>query len=187
MNNPRLATRYAKSIIDLAVEKNQLDAVYNDMKFILRICKTNPDFVAVLRNPVIKPTSKGKIIESITKDRVSALSSAFIKLLVAKTRELNLPEIADAFVDQYNIIKNIHKVRITTAVQLSETLKTTILSNVLENIPLASIDLETFVDEALIGGFILETEGRSIDASILKDLKEIKMQFLNNEYLHKLR
>ena len=34
MNNPRLATRYAKSIIDLAVEKDLLEVVYNDMRFI---------------------------------------------------------------------------------------------------------------------------------------------------------
>ncbi|MEJ7587092.1 MAG: F0F1 ATP synthase subunit delta [Ferruginibacter sp.] len=54
-------------------------------------------------------------------------------------------------------------------------------------IPSASIDLETIVDSALIGGFILETEGKSIDASIATDLKEIKMQFLNNEYLHRIR
>jgi len=187
MNNPRLATRYAKSIIDLAIEKDQLDAVYDDMNFILRICKTNPDFVAILRSPVIKPTSKGKIIESVTKERVCALTTAFIKLLVAKTRELNLPEIAEAFVDQYNKINNIHRVKISTAVPISDTLKTAILSDVLGNTPLSSIDLETVVDQSLIGGFILESEGRSIDASILKDLKEIKMQFLNNEYLRRIR
>ncbi len=187
MNNPRLATRYAKSIIDLAVEQNQLEPVYSDMMFILRICKSNPDFVAVLRSPIIKPTSKGKIIEAITKERVSPLTSAFIKLLVAKTREINLPEIAAAFVDQYNVINNIHKVKITTAVQMSGSLKASILSKVKENTPLGSIDLETAVDEALIGGFILETEGKSIDASILRDLKDVNKQFLNNDYLHKLR
>lgn len=187
MNNPRLASRYAKSIIDLAVEQNQLDAVYNDMKLILSICKTNPDFVAVLRSPIIKPTSKGKIIEAITRERVSALSSAFIKLLVAKTREINLPEIADSFVDQYNVIKKIHKVKITTAVEMSDTLKTAILSKVIEDTPLGSIDLETAVNEELIGGFILETSGKSLDVSISKDLKEIRMQFLNNDYLHKIR
>jgi F-type H+-transporting ATPase subunit delta len=187
MNNPRLATRYAKSIIDLAIEKNQLDAVYNDMNFILRICKTNRDFVSILRSPVIKPTTKGKILESVTRERVSTLTSSFIKLLVVKTRELNLPEIAEAFVDQYNAIKNIHKVKITTAVPITDTLRTAILSDVLENMPLTSIDLETVVDTSLIGGFILESEGRSIDASILKDLKEIKMQFLNNEYLRRIR
>ncbi|MEO6550538.1 MAG: ATP synthase F1 subunit delta [Ferruginibacter sp.] len=187
MNNPRLATRYAKSIIDLSVEQNQLDIVYNDMKFILRICKSNPDFVALLRSPIIKPTVKGKIIASVVKDQVSTLTSSFIKLLVLKTRELNLPEIADAFVDQYNTINNIHKVKITTAIEMSNSVKDAILSKVITNIPIGSIDLETVVDERLIGGFILETGGKSLDTSILKDLNDVKKQFKNNDYLHRLR
>ena len=187
MTNPRLATRYAKSIIDLAIEQKQLDAVYDDMKFLLRICKSNPDFLAVLLSPIIKPSSKGKIIESITKERVSELTSAFIKLLVTKTRETNLPEIAAAFVDQYNVINNIHKVKITTAVPMGEALQNAILSKVKEGNPNGSIDLETVVNQALIGGFILETAGKSLDASILRDLKDVKKQFLNNDYLHKLR
>ena len=187
MTNPRLAPRYAKSIIDLAIEQKQLDAVYADMKFLLRICKSNPDFLAVLLSPIIKPSSKGKIIESITKERVSELTSAFIKLLVTKTRETNLPEIAAAFVDQYNVINNIHKVKITTAVPMGEALQNAILSKVKEGNPNGSIDLETVVNQALIGGFILETAGKSLDASILRDLKDVKKQFLNNDYLHKLR
>ena len=187
MNNPRLATRYAKSIIDLAVEQNQLEAVHTDMKFILSICKSNIDFVSLLRSPIIKPLSKAKIIESITKERVSVLTGAFIKLLVTKTRELNLPEIAGAFIDQYNIINNIHKVKITTAVQISESLKSAILSKVKATTTSGTIDLETAVNEELIGGFILETAGKSIDASILRDLKDVRKQFLNNDYLHKIR
>lgn len=59
MNNPRLAGRYAKSIVDLSIEQNQLEAVYADMKFIKTICKSNPDFVAVLRSPIIKGDGGG--------------------------------------------------------------------------------------------------------------------------------
>ncbi len=187
MNNPRLASRYAKSILDLAVEKNQLDEVNNDMKFILQVCKTNPDFVAVLRSPVIKETAKGKVLESITKDKVGPLTAGFIRLLVAKARELNLPEIAASFVEQYNEIRDIHKVKITTAVPMSEDLKKSILVNSMKDVPLESIELEAVVDETLIGGFILESEGNLIDASIRRELKEVKMQFLNNDYLHKIR
>ncbi len=32
--NPRLAARYAKSILDLAVERGQLETVYKDMIFL---------------------------------------------------------------------------------------------------------------------------------------------------------
>jgi F-type H+-transporting ATPase subunit delta len=187
MNNPRLATRYAKSIVDLAIEQNQLEVVCTDMKFILGICKTNPDFVAVLRSPIIKPSAKVKIIESITKEKVSLLTTAFIKLLVVKIREINLPEIAAAFVDQYNTINNILKVKITTAVQISDSLRDTILSQIEGNGTAAKIDLETAVNESLIGGFVLETKAKLLDASILKDLKDVKKQFMNNDYLHRIR
>nr|MBP6477558.1 F0F1 ATP synthase subunit delta [Chitinophagaceae bacterium] len=34
MPNPRLATRYAKALLDLAVEKGQLEQVYADMQWI---------------------------------------------------------------------------------------------------------------------------------------------------------
>ena len=107
-------------------------------------------------------------------------------MLVAKTRTLNLPEIAEAFVDQYNVINNIHKVKITTAVEMSADVKNSIVAKVKQNSD-GQLDLESVVDESLIGGFILETGGRLLDASILRDLQDVKKQFLNNDYLHKLR
>ena len=47
--------------------------------------------------------------------------------------------------------------------------------------------MESIVDEKLIGGFVLEMEGKLIDASILRDLNDVKKQFQNNDYIHKLR
>jgi F-type H+-transporting ATPase subunit delta len=42
------------------------------------------------------------------------------------------------------------------------------------------------VDEALIGGFVLEFNNNLLDASIARDLKDIKKQFLNNEFISKI-
>jgi F-type H+-transporting ATPase subunit delta len=47
--------------------------------------------------------------------------------------------------------------------------------------------LETAIKEELIGGFVVESQGTLIDASILRDLKDVRKQFLNNDYIHKLR
>ena len=188
MNNPRLAGRYAKSLLDLATEQNQVDAVYADMKWISKICKSNPDFVNMLRSPVIKPTAKGKIIESITKERVSALTTAFVTLLVNKARETNLPEIATTYIDQFNNLRNIHKVKITTAEPLTEEMQTAIMANVRANATEGqTFEIETAVENELIGGFLLETDGTLVDASILRDLKDIQKQFMNNDYLHRIR
>lgn len=188
MNNPRLAGRYAKSLLDLATEQNQVDAVYADMKWIHKICKSNPDFVNMLRSPVIKPTAKGHIIESITKQRVSVLTSAFIQLLVRKNRETNLPEIATTYIDQFNELRNIHKVKITTADPISDEMLNAIMANVKATAtPGQTFEIETKVENELIGGFLLETGGTLVDASILRDLKDIQTQFKNNDYLHRIR
>ena len=187
MNNPRLAGRYAKSLIDLAIELNQLDAVYADMKLLQGLGKTNPDFTAVLRSPVIKPGTKEKIIDSVLTSRIGNTSSSFIRLLVRKGRESNLIEIANAFIGQFNKIKGIYKVKLTTATPVSDDLKTEILNKIRSTTPMQNIELETIVREELIGGFLLEMEGTLVDASILRDLKDIRKQFMDNIYIQKIR
>ncbi len=184
MNNPRLSGRYAKSLVDVAVEQNQLEAVCADIRLLKSICKSNRDFVNLLKSPVIKPSVKGKIIESITKDSVGNITSGFIRLLVTKGRETYLPEILSSFIEQYNKIREIHKVKIVTAFPLGEDMIQTILAKVGE---IKNIELETVVDESLIGGFILETGDKYIDATILRELKDVRTQFLSNDYMYKIR
>jgi F-type H+-transporting ATPase subunit delta len=187
MQNPRLAHRYAKSIIDLSTETGQLNAVYADMKLISRICRSNADFMQVLKSPIIKSDKKGKIIQAVLQTQVSELTSKFVLLLVNKTRENSLSEIADAFIAQYNDIHQIRQVKITTAAPMSDAVEQAILAKVKAAIPAASIELETAIDEELIGGFMLETADKLIDMSILRDLKDVRKQFLNNDYIHRIR
>ena len=187
MNNPRLAGRYAKSLLDLAIEQNQLDTVYADMKFLLSVSNSNPDFVAILKSPVIATEKKEKLIESITKGRVSEMTGLFISLLMRKTRESNLPQMVKAFIEQYNKLNNIHPVKITTAVPMSNELRESIIAKIKTNPELQKIELQEVVKEELIGGFRLEVGDLLVDASIARDLHDVKKQFLSNEYIHKLR
>ncbi len=187
MNNPRLAGRYAKSILGLAVEKNELEAVYADMKMIRQLCIQNPDFKALLKSPVISSDKKQKIVAAVLLNKVSNLTSLFINLLINKTRESNLPQIADTFIQQYNDMKNIHTVKITTAVPMSNEMSELLLSRIRINANYQNIELQTVVDESLIGGYKFEMGDKLIDASILRDLNDVRKQFLNNEYVHQIR
>lgn len=187
MPNPRLAARYAKSLIDLATEKGQLDAVYADAKYLQALTKQSKEFTNLLRSPVIKSDKKQSIIDTVTKGKVGAITESFNKLLVAKGRESDLPEIMDAFVEQFNAMKGIHKVKLTTAVPVSEELKNAIIAKTKTEAGLQQVELETKVDESLIGGFVLEYNNNLVDASILRDLKDIKKQFNQNVYVQNIR
>jgi F-type H+-transporting ATPase subunit delta len=187
MPNPRLAARYAKSLIGLAVEKNQLEVVHADMKYLEAVCRSSREFVNMLRSPIIKADAKTKIIDAVTSGKVSELTAAFNKLLALKGRESELPEIITSFIEQYNTIKGISKATLVTATELSADLKKSIELKLTEEAGLKAVELHTKVDESIIGGFILEFEGKLVDASIARDLRDIKKQFNKNIYIHNIR
>ena len=187
MHNPRLAERYAKSLIDLSIELNQLEDVSEDMLSLQSICKQSREFVLMLNSPIINADKKHTIINSITEGKISKITQTFIKLLCSKNRESNLPGIATSFVEQFNKIKGIHKVKLTTAVQVSDEIKNSFIQKIKAATNIKIIELESKVNEDLIGGFTLEMDGKLVDASILRDIKDVKKQFANNDYIHKLR
>ena len=157
------------------------------MQYIQAICKSNKDFVNLLRSPVIKADKKDAILAAIAKDKLSTLTVSFNKLLVAKGRESDLPEIAEAVVTQYNGINGINKVRLTTALPVSDDVKNAIIDKVKQGSGMEKIELETKVNDKLIGGFVLEYNNKLIDASVLRDLKDIRKQFQSNVYVHNIR
>ncbi|HYF31928.1 MAG TPA: ATP synthase F1 subunit delta [Chitinophagaceae bacterium] len=187
MLNPRLAGRYAKSLMDLAIERNELEAIYQDMQFLQSVCRNSRDFVNLMKSPVIAPDKKEGIFNAVTKGKISALTASFHQLLIRKGREANFPEIVQAFIDQYKRHKGIYTVKLTTAKPVSEDLKQEIIRKVRSQTPMQNIELKTEVKEDLVGGFVLEMGDTLVDASIAYDLKAIKKQFLNNDFIYKIR
>jgi F-type H+-transporting ATPase subunit delta len=187
MQSPRLAGRYAKSLIDLAQERGELEVVYKDMQYLQQVVKHSREFVTLIKSPVIKADKKNAILEAVSKGKVSEMTMGFNRLLVTKGREAVLPEIVNAFIDQYNSIKGIHRVKLTTAVEVSEEMKKSITRKMVVEAGLGQVELETKVDPALVGGFILEFNNNKVDASILRDLKDLRKQFVDNQYVQKIR
>ena len=186
MQNPRLASRYAKSLMDLAQELNQLEAVNTDMQRLQQVMKSNPDVVSLLRSPIIKADKKQKILAAVLEGRISGTTATFINLLVNKGRESALPEMTTEFSRQYMVLKNISPVKITTATPLDgDTLE--LIKKKIASESTQQIQLETAVNADLIGGFVLEAKDQLFDASILRDLKDIKQQFNKNIYVSDLR
>ncbi len=187
MLNPRLAIRYAKSLLDLAIERGELERVYQDMEWLKQLCKGNPDFVNLLRSPVVNADMKTKIVKAVTTGKITELTDSFISLLIRKSRESVLPEITTAFITQYKEHKNIHVVNLTTAVPVSESVRTAIINQVKKASGFDNIELHEKVDEDIVGGFVLQLGDKLVDASIAYDLKTIATQFENNDFIYKIR
>lgn len=183
MQNPRLAGRYAKSLLDLALEQGVAEAVLQDMQLIREVTEQSGEFRQLLRSPVVGSDKKVSIIEAVLGDKIHALTRAFLVLLTRKGREYFLPEMTIAYNRQYKTLKKIHTVKLTTAMPLSDERRTDILAKLSDSISEGTVELSEIVDADIIGGYILEMDDLAFDNSIARDLRDIKKQFTKNLYI----
>ena len=187
MLNPRLAGRYAKSLIDLSIEKDQLEVVYKDILYMNDLMQLSSEFVTILKSPVIPGDKKQKVVEALTTGKIGKITASFNSLLINKGREGFLPDIVYAFIEQYKDYKGIHTVTLTTAIPVSDDVKKSIIRKIKEVGNMKEVELESLVQENIIGGFILEADGRRVDVSVAYDLANIKKQFSNNDFTYRIR
>jgi F-type H+-transporting ATPase subunit delta len=187
MLNPRVASRYAKSLLDLAIERGELETVYKDMLYMQQLTKGSKEFTSLLRSPVVKAEAKTRAVNAVFAGNVSPLTTSFTNLMIAKAREAVFPEIINAFVAQYKKYKNIYTVQLTTAEPVSDAVRDAILAQVRKTSNMDQIELETKINPDIIGGFVLQAGDKLVDASIAYDLKQISKQFDNNDFIYKVR
>ena len=176
MSELTVATRYAKSLIDLAEEQNSLEAMKGDMDLFSGTLKANPQLQAVLRNPIVAHDKKIKILEGIFNGKVSKATDSFFKIMINKSRGEILYEAAKEFVNQYDVKKKIVKASVVSASPLSEENKQQIIAELKKSID-GNIILQTKVNPELIGGFILTVGDLQVDTSLASGLARLKHDF----------
>jgi len=182
MSVNRIASRYAKSVLDLAKERSELDVVLSDMKGVQQAAK-NRDLYLLLKSPFVKPGKKLQIFETLFEGKISKLSMEFFRIILKKGREQYIPEIATQFVDQYKKMKHISSISLTTA----EAIDPAIINGIEEKL-LASdatdqhIEIISKVDPDIIGGFMIEIGDKLYDDSVKGKLEKLRKTFSKNDY-----
>jgi F-type H+-transporting ATPase subunit delta len=183
MAESRVASRYVKSLLTLAVEQKALEQVHADMQAFAKVCKENRAFTLMLRNPIIKHDKKREILEKIFSGKAHALTLAIFDIITRKNREPLLPAIAEEFHGAYNEFKGIGKATITTATPLDAELRSQFEKIVKGLSDKKEVEIEEKVDADMIGGFILNVKDKQIDASIKNKLNALRVKFKQNPYI----
>ena len=178
MTNQRVADRYAKSLLDLALERNDLPVIKGDVDALLDMVDSSRELEVLLASPIVNPSQKKSILkEIIGKSGMNELTQTFINVLISKGRESDLVGILKAFDSQYKEMMKISTVQVTSATELSQTELSAIKQQLIAaGKTEATVDLETSVDPAIIGGFILEFDGKVYDASVRHKLNQLRKE-----------
>jgi F-type H+-transporting ATPase subunit delta len=182
----RVASRYAKSLIEIAQEKGKLERIREDVISFAEVAKIR-DFNLLLKSPVVKPDKKIAIMEKIFEGKYDAITMEFLKILVRKNREMYLPEIAAEFLELYRHIKNITIATVISAKPLSPETLEAIRQKLLESQDTySSIEIKTELDPNLIGGYIIEFDDKRYDTSVKHKLEQLKKEFKHNLYISQI-
>jgi len=173
-----VASRYAKSLIELAKEQNVLEAVYQDMLLFKDTADKNRGLMLALKSPVVRHEKKLAILKALFEARVNSVSYAIFTIITKKNREAILDEIANEFIQSYNLNQGIQRATVTTTTPLTEALRKQ-FSDMVAARTGRTVQLTEKIDPNLIGGYVLKIDDRQIDASLRSRLNELKLQFVN--------
>jgi F-type H+-transporting ATPase subunit delta len=182
MKEIRVANRYAKALLELAIELNVLQQIKADAELVSTVCRQNRDFVLMLKSPVIKEKKKLSVVKEIFKDKLNQLFFQFLVIITRNRREDLIPEISNQFIVLYKKYKNILPANLSTSVEVDNETRQKLI-NLLHKHTKSEIELTEEVKKELIGGFILSFEDKQYDASIQRKIKNLKKEFEINLYV----
>jgi F-type H+-transporting ATPase subunit delta len=185
MADIKAASRYVKSLLNLAVEKSVLEQVHADMLAFDKVLSENRALLTTLRSPIIKHYKKKNILDSLFRGRFNDLTLSFFRIITEKNREGLLPLIAKEFHNAYIEHQGIGRASVVTAVPLDKELREELLTVAKKVVGKSKIELKEEVDPSIIGGFILNAGSQQIDSSIKHKLKILQLNFNNNTQLNK--
>jgi F-type H+-transporting ATPase subunit delta len=172
MNNGKISIRYAKALLSSAKEAKVEEKVYSEMTTLENAFAQIQLLKQAMTNPTLTKEEKIKLLNSVFNNKASKLTQGFITLVVENGREDYFHRIALSFQELYRKDKNVVVTHLTTAIELDEPLKKKIINSVEEQ-ENSKVELRTEVNPDIIGGYILDIDGKRLDASIIRQLSKL--------------
>ncbi len=179
MASSRIASRYSKSLLDLATSGGKIEEVKSDMESVAQICSDSKELTNLLKNPIVAVEAKKAILSKVFAHS-NDITKNFISFLVDKKREDELNMVAINYLAAYNELKGIASATVISAVAMDENTLMKTKKYVETLIGKSDISLINEVDPSIIGGMIIKHEDKLLDKSVSKELREIRKQLIYN-------
>ena len=173
MNYSQSARRYARAIIETATDTR---AVRDELLAIDATLKANPALLEALSNPAVPAANKKAIFAGVFEAATAPIPKLFEMLIDGARVEL-IHEIVKRYRDEWNARNNVHAARVVCATELDPESGQAV-RKAIETAVSGSVEMETTVDSALIGGLKVEVDGYMFDGSVKARLQALRQHLL---------
>ncbi|HZR26078.1 MAG TPA: ATP synthase F1 subunit delta [Vicinamibacterales bacterium] len=175
MTNKTAATRYARALLDVAVqEKANLDTIEHELAQFVDLFSQYPPLAKVLLNPAVPvPRKRAAMAELTATAKTSPIVSKLLTLLAERDRLVLLPDLLASYRDRLLDHRHVVRAEVTTATPLASDRAEAIESS-LAQMTGRTVVLETKIDPAIIGGVVARIGSTVYDGSITRQLQKMK-------------
>lgn len=168
----QMSKEYAVALFALATEENCRKEVMDSLNVMVGILEENREYIDLLSSPAVPKDERLTMIDGAF-SALNEYATSFLKLLC----ERRLVHEFFACVEEYSQLladsSNVSVAKVTGAVELTPEEETK-LKEKLEAMCKHTVVMETDVDATLLGGMIIEIDGKVIDASLRRRLSDVK-------------
>jgi ATP synthase F1 delta subunit len=170
---------YAKALLDLSSKEQNQQKIIEDLTLLAN--NFLQDSFRKISNPLVSRSQANITLETaVVNLPISDLVKKLLVLLNKKSQITLISTILADFTNLYNQQQNIIMANLKVAEIIDET-KISLINSILANIyPNKQIKICQEVKKNITAGFILEIEGKTIDASLKSQLRILQNSLINN-------
>ncbi len=178
MKKSRVSRRYALALFQAAQEKKKLKPVEADVHMLQMAYHQSPEFRQLIDSPVISNRVKFDSIAAIFKTRLNSLTLSFLRLLVEKNREAELPDIISEFSRLLDDFRGVVRGEVISAVPMQSD-QLAKLKQKLDSETGKNVVLKAKQDASLLGGFMVRLDDQVIDLSLRNQLQKMHQRLIS--------
>ncbi|MBR2615407.1 MAG: ATP synthase F1 subunit delta [Clostridia bacterium] len=168
-----ISKEYGSALFLIACEVGKEEAYLEALQVVEDAFRDAPELGALLGSPNIPVRERLEVIDTVFGERLPEHVLSYLKLLCEKGRIPQLCESILAYRELYDAAKHQVLATVTSAVPLTEEEKEKLIQK-LETLSSGRVQAEYRIDKALLGGFVVEMDGRVLDGSLRHHLHKIK-------------
>jgi len=169
-----IARVYAEALYEAAEEKGKLDEIHDQLGEVAEAIAENRDLQVFLFSPYFSSAEKRDGIGKAISGAEPELTN-FLELLAEKHRMPAIFRIRRRFDAMWAKEKRRLEVRLTSAVELPSNVVKQV-GNEIEKQTGQTIELESDVDENILGGLVLQVGNMVLDASVRNKLERLRKE-----------
>jgi ATP synthase F1 delta subunit len=168
-----LARVYARSILAVAEERGEAEALLDELAAVARLAERDREFADFLMSPLVAVAGRRETLERLFRGQASDLLVDTLQVLNRKGRLALLPAIVRAYRGELRERQGVVDVAVRTAAPLPAPLRERLRAALVRFTGGKRPELHEAVDPGLLGGMVVEVDGSKVDASLAARLREL--------------